>query len=92
MKTYPVVSKDEKNIPDIIRQIVRTRNFQDIPDRDNFNNIFIQGRSTNRVPSGTADVLDTDRIGDFFATASYLYILVNDSGTAKWIRYAGGTW
>lgn len=87
-----MVDTDGKNIENVVRQIVRTRNFQDIPDRDNFNNIFLQGRSTNRQPSGTADVILTDKVGDFFATASYLYILVNDSGTAKWIRYAGGTW
>lgn len=71
-----------------MQEIVRLRQAEDLPDFTNLTSIFVQGRNTNRIPSSAADVLATDNKWDFVyaADGSYLYILVDSSGTLTWGR------
>lgn len=93
MKRYPLY--DEINSLDQVQialtEIARLRD-QDIRDFNNLTNIFMRGRKVEKVPSGAADVAALDRVGDFNYTASYLYILVNNSGTNAWRRVALSSW
>lgn len=89
MKTYPNVTNDTiDTILTVIKKMVQLRNYEDVSDFDNLNQKFILGRKTYRVPSSSSDVLATDREGDFCVTATFLYILFNNSGTLVWRRTA----
>lgn len=92
LKTYPTLQVETvEDIAEVMREIVRIRD----SDRDAFDNLkgrFIAGRKVSRVPSGSADVLDTDRLGDFTADADYIYIIVDDGGALSWRRATLGSW
>ena len=90
MKQYQNISDDTlESALESIKQIVRLRNTEDVSEVSNFNNIFIRGRKVNKVPTSSADVVaGTDCIGDFNATATFLYILIDNSGTIEWRRVA----
>lgn len=77
----------------VIRQIIVQRD-GDIGDFDNLAATKVSGRNTNRQPASTADVLATDRKGDFFADGvhNYLYIVVDNAGTLEWRRITMGVW
>lgn len=49
-------------------------------------------RKVVRVPSGSTDVLATDRLGDFNWDASYFYYLTESSGSLAWRRIASASW
>ena len=91
MQQYPkTVTKD--TVVDVVSQIVRLRD-SDITDRNTFPSVFVSGRSVAKVPASAADVVATDRIGDFNVTATYAYYCVNDgSGNAIWRRSAVSSW
>ncbi len=71
--------------------IARTRD-EDITQANNYTNIFIRGRLVGKVPSGSADVAATDKLGDINFTDDYMYVLIDNSGTAEWRRVALGSW
>ena len=89
MEPYPQIY-DKENVLDFCKAIARERG-NDITDFTNLPNIFMQGRKVQKVPSASNDVAATDRIGDFNYDASYLYLVVDDSG-AEWRRVALATW
>lgn len=90
MQPYPKLITQENIVP-ILMQISRLRE-EDITDRNTFEAIFMKGRKVGKVPTASNDVAATDRIGDFNYTASYFYILVDNSGTPTWRRTALGSW
>lgn len=79
------------DIVDFVRYICRTRD-DDVTEAGNYNNIFIRGRLVGKVPTGSADVAATDKIGDVNFTDDYMYVLIDNSGTAEWRRVALGSW
>lgn len=84
MKEYPDLGDGIlKNVDYVLRLIVRERK-TDVNDFNNLNNVFMSGRKVGKVPTGAADITDGDRVGDFNYDPSYLYIVVNNSGTAQW--------
>jgi len=93
MQPFPkIIAQTLDSVRDAVLQIGRFRD-EDIRDRNNFPQVFVQGRSVGRVPSGSADVVPTDRIGDQNLTADYAYFCVNDGmGAAVWRRIAMGSW
>lgn len=80
-----------KGIDFFLRYLSRTRN-ADISEFKNLNNRFIMGRKVGKIPSASADVVSTDALGDFNYDASYLYILIDNSGTPAWRRASLGSW
>lgn len=86
-----LASHELKDVAETVEEIVRERSI-DIKDFDNIQNRFISGRKVGRIPSGATDVLSTDKVGDFNYDTSYIYILVNNSGTAEWRRAALSSW
>lgn len=79
------------DVRELLQEIVRERRL-DISDFNNLQNRFISGRKVNKIPAGASDVVSTDKVGDFNYDASYIYVLVNNSGTAEWRRAALSTW
>lgn len=73
-----------------LNRISQLRSIEDLPDYFNQRNIYVSGRSTTRVPSGSSDVVVGDRQGDQVVAVdgSYLYILVSVSGSLAWSRVA----
>lgn len=92
MKLYPIL-KDEtpKGIFEWLKYVVRARS-DDIQELDNLKNIFIAGRKVGKIPSASNDVTATDKIGDVNYSATFLYILIDNSGTPAWRRVALGAW
>lgn len=92
MNNYPrLISKTLDQLYDFCGE-VRKERLNDIKDFDNLTNRFMSGRKVGKIPSASSDVDATDRIGDFNYTASYLYILVDNSGTPVWRRATLGSW
>lgn len=86
MKDYPSLTPDSpEDQKEFMRFAIRERR-NDINDYNNLKNVFMSGRKVGKIPSGAADVNADDRPGDFNYNASYLYILVDNSGTAEWRR------
>lgn len=75
----------------VLRDICRQRK-TDVSDFNNLKNIFMSGRKVAKIPSGAADISSADRVGDFNYTTGYLYICVDNSGTAEWRRVALSSW
>jgi len=71
--------------------ICRTRD-DDITQTSNYTNIFIRGRKVGKVPTSSADVAATDKLGDINFTDDYMYVLIDNGGTAEWRRVALGSW
>jgi hypothetical protein len=90
LKQYINVSRPEELV-DFAKDVARKR-LEDIANFNNLPNLFMAGRKVGKVPTGSADVTPSDRIGDFNYTTSYLYICVDNSGTAAWRRVALGSW
>jgi len=93
MRLYPKLKAPTlSGIIEWIDTVISERN-TDRRDFDNLPNIFINGRNRtlleNRaVPSSSTDVVSTDTKGDFMVTTTYLYILVDNSGSYVWRRVA----
>lgn len=84
---YPLLV-DDKQIPDIIREMVRMRD-TDVDDWNNLSQQFVQGRgrfTTRAAPANASDVDATDQEGDYVNDAIYEYKLLNISGTLLWDR------
>lgn len=89
MQQYPQWNTDDDTGPNL--KFIQRARLADIADRNNLPNIFMSGRKVGKIPTGSADVAITDRLGDFNYDASYFYILVNNSG-AVWRRASLGSW
>jgi len=88
MKKYPQPVKETlEEAVDILKKIAQYRNTDDVGAWDNLSRTFIRGRLTTRTPSSSTDVTaGIDYVGDFCPTPTFLYILVNNSGTPVWRR------
>jgi len=94
-KGYPILGRMLENnaLEELWRycqELTRTRN-EDVKDFTNLSNIFMRGRKVGKIPSGSADIVITDRPGDFNYDANYMYICVDNSG-ATWRRITLGSW
>ena len=86
---YPII-QDKEQIMGFIREITQLRQEEDVPDFTNLNQVFVSGRTTQRVPSAPSNVLSTDSLGDIVTDAAngYEYKLVDNAGTYVWDRRA----
>lgn len=93
MKSYPsIVRRTLDGISDVVEFIVRERD-KDVRDWNNLQNIFVNGRKVNKVPSSSVDIdPNSDRIGDINYDASYFYYITLSGGNAVWRRIASSTW
>lgn len=93
MQPYPQnIKPDTDSLLSAFQDISRKRE-QDITDRNTFPSVFVSGRTVGRVPSASANVLATDRIGDQNLTKDYAYFCVSDgAGGAVWRRIVMATW
>lgn len=93
MKPYPILPRDPQleDVFDVLGFINRER-LNDVQDFNNIQNRFVAGRKVGKVPSSSADVVGTDKLGDLNYDASYLYILIDNAGTAEWRRASLGSW
>lgn len=92
-KTWPYFDDnfDIGDAKDWMRQVSNLRK-DDIAQVDNMTSIFLTGRKVGKVPSSSADVNADDRLNDFNWSASYLYVLIDNSGTPEWRRASLGSW
>lgn len=92
MKPYPRTPVNTlEDVFNILRYITRERE-NDIVDFNNLSNVFMRGRKVGKIPTASNDVDPADKVGDFNYTVSYLYILVDNAGTAVWRRATLGSW
>lgn len=92
MEPFPrIVDESLKSLARSLKQIARLRD-NDILDRNSFDSMFFRGRKVSKIPTSSIDVVETDRIGDINYDTSYLYVLVNNSGTPEWRRASLGSW
>lgn len=92
MKPYPsIVTENLQGVYDTVQFIVRERD-NDVRDWNNLPNVFGRGRKVGKIPTGSADVDPTDRIGDFSFDDAYFYLVVDDTGSAAWRRIALASW
>lgn len=92
MDAFPkIIPKTVEANTAALLQIARIRD-ADIIDRNNFPRIFLSARRVLKIPASSADVAATDREGDINWDASYLYLCVNNAGSAAWRRTALATW
>lgn len=92
MKPYPSPRDKSLNGANEMLQYISRERDNDIRDWNNLTNIYMRGRKVGKVPSSSIDVDDSDRLGDFNYTASFYYILVDNSGAAEWRRMALASW
>ena len=80
---------------EIVRYIQKERK-NDVNDFDALKDNYISGRKVDKIPTGASNVTATDTVGDFNIAddggTTYLYALVDISGTAEWRRVALSTW
>lgn len=91
LKDYPYYAP--KNVEEIADQMLKIANIRkdDITQFTNLPNTFVGGRKVGKVPTSSADVNpNKDLVGDINYDASFLYILINNGGTAEWRRVAIG--
>lgn len=84
---YPLVNQD-KDVPQIIKEIVRIRN-DDVDAFAYLTQQFVLGRgrfTTRDAPADATDVLASDQEGDYCNDATYEYKLLNIGGTLLWDR------
>jgi hypothetical protein len=86
---YPVETLED--VRDQLRDICYTRK-DDIATISKIPSSFVSGRKVGKVPTASNDVEVTDRLGDINYDASYLYILIDNSGTPAWRRVALSSW
>ncbi len=91
-KDYPYWATETlEDVREQLRQITNTRK-EDISTISQIASSFIAGRKVGKVPTSSADVTATDKVGDVNYTASFLYILIDNGGTPAWRRVALSSW
>lgn len=92
LKNYPTVkSGDIDDVGYILREITKIRP-SDQAQFDNIKSRYIAGRKVSRSPSGSLDVVNTDKVGDFAVDTSFIYILIDNAGTPEWRRSSLASW
>ncbi len=92
MKPYPkLVPSTDEDIKEVLRIIIENRGL-DINEFTNLKNVFMAGRKSGKIPSGSADIDLSDRVGDFNYDPDYLYLVIDNAGTAEWRRTALASW
>lgn len=97
MKNYPTFTIDPKSpffeteVIKLLQYILKERG-NDVNDFINLNSRFLLGRKSSKIPTGSLDIADTDRVGDMNYTPTYLYVVVDNSGSAEWRRVALSSW
>jgi hypothetical protein len=91
MKAYPLFDKTLDGIFKFLDFVVRERK-NDVNDFINLKNNFISGRKVGKIPMGAADIDVSDRVGDFNYDTDFIYIVVDNSGTAEWRKVALINW
>lgn len=90
-RLYEFISTtNNEELAKFCRDVARIRE-EDVEDFSNLTNVFMRGRKVGKIPSSSADTTG-DRVGDFNYDTSYLYICVDNSGTATWRRATLGSW
>ena len=95
LKEYPYWPADK--LPDIRDQLRTICNIRkdDISQIQNFTNVFLAGRTVGKIPTSSADVAATDKIGDlsyhYNSGTPYLYLLMENAGAGAWVRFQGQT-
>jgi hypothetical protein len=90
MNPYPVLTlANEKDILEVLRVILQERR-KDVRDFDNLNARFYS--KNPKVPTSSTDISSSDKVGDIGYDNSYIYVCVNNAGTAEWRRAALTTW
>lgn len=90
MKLYPSLKDFKNSVTEVIDFITRER-VNDKRDWENLPSRFLLARKVSRIPSSSADVITGDRPDDMNWDTSYLYILIDNAGTATWRRVALGS-
>lgn len=92
LKDYPYWAAESlDDVKEQMREIANIRK-DDIAQVQSFPSIFVGGRKVGKIPSASNDVAVSDLVGDINYDGSYLYILVNNSGTPAWRRASLGSW
>lgn len=93
MKTNWPLLQNEESLKAWADELVRLREVEDLPDFTNLNQVFLGGRTTQRVPTTPSNVLSTDNLGDVIISSdgAFEYKLVSVSGILKWARTALNT-
>lgn len=92
LKDYPYYSAETvQDIKQQLRDICNIRK-DDITQIQQLPDILFRARKVARIPTSSADVIAGDRVGDINYTVDYLYILIDNSGTAVWRRAALSSW
>lgn len=90
MRDYPFVFKNTlTDIAEVLRKIIQCRK-DDINDYNNLPQRFVMGRLVPKLPTSSSDVDPTDKLGDIHYEDDFGYILIDNSGTLEWRRYAIG--
>lgn len=81
-------NSDTQSIVDWISHATRARDFdlEDFDDQQSYN-----PRIYTRIPSSSSDLVGTEKAGDIAADTSFLYVVVDNSGTLEWQRVAIST-
>lgn len=86
-KTLSVIPTLEE-VFDWVRQATRER---DIDLEDYNNQIATNVTFYSYTPADSADLIGTEKAGDIAADTSFIYIVVDNSGTLQWQRVATAT-
>lgn len=90
MRDYPFVFRNTLvDMGDVLRKIIQARK-EDIEDFYNLPQRFLSGRNVGKLPTSSVDVNTTDKLGDIHYEEDFVYILIDNSGTLEWRRYAIG--
>lgn len=91
-KDYPYWSAESlEEVKRQLSQICHTRK-DDITQVNSMNSTFITGRKVGKIPASSADVIPSDKLNDFNWDNSFLYILIDNSGTPLWRRATLNSW
>lgn len=92
LKDYPYFPTENlEDLKEQVRQITNIRK-DDISIISQITSSFVSGRKVGKIPTSSADVVPSDKVGDINYTASFLYILIDNSGTPAWRRVALSAW
>ncbi|QDP62943.1 MAG: hypothetical protein Unbinned5081contig1002_48 [Prokaryotic dsDNA virus sp.] len=76
------------DVTDWIRQVIRERDvdLSDYEEQESTNVVYY-----SYTPTSSSDLIGTEKAGDIAADTSYIYIVVDNSGTLQWQRVATST-
>jgi hypothetical protein len=87
---YPLLQEGSSlsQVQDWVREVVRLRQIEDLPDFTNLPNIYLRGRRTTRIPTSFNDVLPSDVVGDMVIDVSgaYAFLLIESGPNLVWAR------